>query len=187
MMRVAFGAALLLIAASAAEAATTAATHATTTAATRPAPAVTPAQPAPLAAFQKGITRIELAAVLSSYGLTVSDGTTKDADPWVVAKTAKGTEFYVNMFDCDGDGPTGRRCANLQFLAQWELPNADLDSANAYNQKFVFGRAYLSKDGKMFMFDYSIDIKDGVSVGNLKRHVDNWLRVLDDVRTQLKI
>jgi hypothetical protein len=185
-MRMALGAAFLLIAASAADAATTVAAHPTTTVATRPA--TTPAQAAPLAAFQKGISRVELAAVLSSYGLSVNDATTKEADPWVVARTAKGTEFYVNMFDCDGDGPTGRRCANLQFLAQWELPrNADLDSANAYNQKFVFGRAYLSKDGKMFMFDYSIDIKDGVSVSNLKRHVDNWLRVLDDVRSQLKI
>jgi hypothetical protein len=51
----------------------------------------------------------------------------------------------------------------------------------------VFGRAYLNKEGTRFMFDYSISIKDGVTVGNLKRHVDNWLRVLDDVRAQLKV
>lgn len=186
-MRVFLGAALFVMAASGAEAASTVAARTPAPAVTRPAPAPAVAPATPLAAFQKGITRVELSAVLSSYGLSVNDATTKETDPWVVAKTAKGTEFYVNMFDCEGDGPAGRRCANLQFLAQWELRNADLDSANAYNQRFVFGRAYLSKDGRMFMFDYSIDIKDGVSVGNLKRHVDNWLRVLDDVRTQLKI
>lgn len=165
-MRSIIGAALLSIAATAAAAA--------------------PATPAPV--FQTGISRVELAAVLSSHGLTVSDSTTKDSDPWLLAKTPKGTEFYINMYDCAGDGADGRRCNNLQFLAQWELTkNANVDSANTYNQKFVFGRAYLNKDGSRFMFDYSISIKDGVTAGNLKRHVDNWLRVLDDVRAQLKV
>ncbi len=168
-MRSLIGAALLLIATAA-----------------NAAPTTTPG--APVAVFQTGISRVELTAVLSSHGLTVSDSTTKDSDPWLLAKTPKGTEFYVNMYDCAGDGADGRRCNNLQFLAQWELTkNADVDSANAYNQKFVFGRAYLNKEGTRFMFDYSISIKDGVTVGNLKRHVDNWLRVLDDVRAQLKV
>jgi hypothetical protein len=170
MMRNFLGAALLVIATAAANAAA-------------------PAAPgAPVAVFATGITRVELIAVLSSHGLTVADATTKEADPWLTAKTPKGTEFYVNMYDCTGDGADGRRCNNLQFLAQWELTkNANVDSANAYNQKFVFGRAYLNKDGTRFMFDYSISIKDGVTTGNLKRHVDNWLRVLDDVRAQLKV
>lgn len=146
------------------------------------------AKSAPAAVFQAGISRVELSAVLSSHGLSVSDSTTKESDPWLLAKTPKGTEFYVNMYDCAGDGAEGRRCNNLQFLAQWELTkNASINSANAYNQKFVFGRAYLNKEGTRFMFDYSISIKDGVTAGNLKRHVDNWLRVLDDVRAQLKV
>ena len=151
------------------------------------APATKP-MAVPAAVFQAGISRVELSAVLSSHGLSVSDSTTKESDPWLLAKTPKGTEFYVNMYDCSGEGAAGRRCNNLQFLAQWELTkNASVDSANTYNQKFVFGRAYLSKDGKMFMFDYSINIKDGVSTSNMKRHVDNWLRVLDDVRALLKV
>lgn len=134
-----------------------------------------------------GITRGELIEVLSSHGMTVKDSTTSDEDPWLSARTPKGTEFYVNMYDCSG-AAENRRCNNLQFLAQWDLAkNAGIDSANVYNQKFVFGRAYLSKDGKMFMFDYSINIKDGVTTANLKRQVDNWLRVLDDVRTLLKV
>ena len=153
--------------------------------------ATTAANAAPAAApvlLDQGVTRTELIALLSSYGLSVKDATTKESDPWLSAKTAKGTDFYVNMYDCTGDGADGRRCSNLQFLAQWELTkNASVDSANTYNQKFVFGRAYLSKDGKMFMFDYSINIKDGVSTSNMKRHVDNWLRVLDDVRALLKV
>jgi hypothetical protein len=37
------------------------------------------------------------------------------------------------------------------------------------------------------MFDYSINIRDGVSRANLKKQVDNWLRVLDDVRSMLKV
>jgi hypothetical protein len=153
-----------------------------------PEPVAAAAAAAPLPDVMLAITRVELIAVLSTYGLTVTDSTTADSDPWLSAKTPKGTEFYVNMYDCQGEGAENRRCNNLQFLAQWDLAKTTgLDSANVYNQKFVFGRAYLSKDGKMFMFDYSVNIKDGVTAANLKRHVDNWLRVLDDVRTHLKV
>src|SRR5262249_22938423 len=134
-----------------------------------------------------GITRGELVGVLSTYGMTVKDTTTSDEDPWLTATTPKSTVFYVNMYDCAGAGAE-KRCNNLQFLAQWDLAkNAGIDSANVYNQKFVFGRAYLSKDGKTFMFDYSVTIKGGVTTANLKRQVDNWLRVLDDVRSLLKV
>jgi hypothetical protein len=137
--------------------------------------------------LDNGITRAELVEILSSHGMTVKDSTTTDADPWLLAKAPKGTEFYVNMYDCTGKADE-RRCNNLQFMAQWDLAkNAGTDTANVYNQKFVFGRAYLSKDGKMFMFDYSVNIRDGVTTANLSRQVDNWLRVLDDVRTHLKV
>ena len=137
--------------------------------------------------FDKGISRVELSKILTSHGMVVKDATQNEADPWLKARAPKGTEFYVNMYDCTGTGADSRRCNNLQFLAQWETTKqTTLDAANAYNQKFVFGRAYLSKDGKTFMFDYSVNIKDGTSSANLKRQVDNWLRVLDDVRAMLK-
>lgn len=152
------------------------------------APAFAADAPAKAKLLDRGITRVELIDVLKTHGMAVTDATTSEEDPWLSAKTPKGTEFYVNMYDCEGTGAEARRCSNLQFLAQWELSrNAGVDLANLYNQKFVFGRAYLSKDGKMFMFDYSVNIKDGVTTANLKRHVDNWLRVLDDVRTHLKV
>ncbi|MEQ1755961.1 MAG: YbjN domain-containing protein [Micropepsaceae bacterium] len=135
-----------------------------------------------------GVTRVELTRVLTSHGMTVQDATENETDPWLKAKTPKGTEFYVNMYDCTGTGAESRRCNNLQFLAQWELSKRTTpDIANLYNQKFVFGRAYMAKDGKTFMFDYSINIKEGVSLANLKKQVDNWLRVLDDVRGLLKV
>ena len=138
--------------------------------------------------IDQGITRTELIALLSSFGMSVKDSTTKESDPWLSAASPKGTEFYVNMYDCVGTGANSRRCNNLQFLAQWELDkDAGVDSANVYNQKFVFGRAYLNQDGKMLMFDYSVNIKGGVTKTNLLRHVDNWLRVLDDIRALLKV
>jgi Putative bacterial sensory transduction regulator len=138
--------------------------------------------------FAAGVTRVELTKVLTSHGMTVQDATENETDPWLKAKTPKGTEFYVNMYDCTGAGAENRRCSNLQFLAQWELSKRTTpDIANLYNQKFVFGRAYMAKDGKTFMFDYSINIKEGVSLANLKKQVDNWLRVLDDVRGLLKV
>lgn len=138
--------------------------------------------------IDQGITRTELIALLSSFGMGVKDSTTKESDPWLSATSPKGTEFYVNMYDCVGTGANSRRCNNLQFLAQWELgKDAGVDSANVYNQKFVFGRAYLNQEGKMLMFDYSVNIKGGVTKTNLLRHVDNWLRVLDDIRALLKV
>ena len=135
-----------------------------------------------------GITRAELTKVLTSLGMTVQDATQQENDAWLKARAPKGIEFAVNFYDCTGEGAANRRCNDLQFLAQWELsklttPNA----ANLYNQKFVFGRAYLSQDGKTFMFDYSVKLKDGVTSANLKRHVDNWLRVLDDLRAIIKV
>jgi len=146
-----------------------------------------PAAPAAAVLFETGVSRTELTKVLTQQGMTVQDATQNEADPWLKAKAPKGTEFYVNMYDRSGNGPNDQRCNNLQFLAQWEVTKrTTIDAANVYNQKFVFGRAYLSKDGKTFMFDYSVNIKGGVTAANLKRHVDNWLRVLDDIRGMLK-
>lgn len=137
--------------------------------------------------FERGVTRAELTKVLTSHGMIVQDATENESDPWLKAKAPKGTEFYVNMYDCEGTGAENRRCNNLQFLAQWELSKrTTVDAATLYNQKFVFGRAYMAKDGKTFMFDYSVNIRGGVSVANMNRLVDNWLRVLDDVRGILK-
>ena len=135
-----------------------------------------------------GVSRVELTKVLTQHGMTVQDATENETDPWLKAKTPKGTEFVVNMFDCKGAGADGQRCNTLQFLAQWELnKQTSFDTANRYNQKFVFGRAYLAADQKTFLFDYSIKLKEGVLVANLKNQVDNWLRVLDDVRGMLKV
>jgi hypothetical protein len=142
----------------------------------------------PAGAFSKGITRLELAKVLAGHGMSVRDATLDEKDPWLKARTPKGVEFYVNMYQCTGTGPARRRCSNLQFLAQWErTKRTTLEAANTYNQRFVFGRAYLSQDGKTFMFDYSVNLQDGITAGNLRKHVDNWLRVLDDVRSLLKV
>lgn len=138
--------------------------------------------------FAMGVTRAELTKILTSQGMTVQDATQNESDPWLKAKAPKGTEFAINMYDCQGEGAANRRCNNLQFLARWEVSNPNtLDLANVYNQKFVFGRAYVLKDSNTFMFDYSINIKDGVTLGNLRRQVDNWLRVLDDVRGMLRV
>jgi hypothetical protein len=139
--------------------------------------------------YSEGITRSELMVILSGFGMTVKDTTEKDADPWLQARTPKGVLFYVNMYECSGDGAANQRCALLQFQAQWQNAKGSIKEAdvNTYNLKFVFGRAALSGDGKSVVFDYPMNIKDGVTKGNLKKNVDNWLRVLDDVRSTFKV
>jgi hypothetical protein len=139
--------------------------------------------------YTDGITRAELMVILSGYGMTVKDTTEKDSDPWLQAHTPKGVLFYVNMYECSGAGQTEQRCGLLQFQAQWQNAKDAIKASeiNAYNLKFVFGRAALSGDGKSVVFDYPMNIKDGVTKGNLKKNVDNWLRVLDDVRSTFKV
>jgi hypothetical protein len=97
--------------------------------------------------------------------------------------------FYVNMYECQGSGPEEQRCGLIQFQAQWQNAKSNIKASdiNAYNLKFVFGRAALSSDGKSVVFDYPMNIKDGVTRANMKRNVDNWLRVLDDVRSTFKV
>jgi len=139
--------------------------------------------------YPDGVTRAELMVILSGYGMTVKDTTEREADPWLQAHTPKGVLFYVNMYECSGSGQDGQRCGLIQFQAQWQNTKNSIKAAdiNAYNLKFVFGRAALSGDGKSVVFDYPMNIKDGVSKGNLKKNVDNWLRVLDDVRSTFKV
>jgi hypothetical protein len=145
------------------------------------------AAPPPPDLYADGISRVELIEVLAGYGMSASDATVRESDPWIQAQTAKGVAFYVNMYECTGTGPKSRRCALIQFQAQWQN-NAKIKEAavNAYNVKFVFGRAALSEDGQTLLFDYPLNIKDGVTKANLKRNIDNWLRVLDDVRATFK-
>lgn len=139
--------------------------------------------------YTDGITRSELMVILSGYGMTVKDTTEKDSDPWLQARTPKGVMFYVNMYECQGAGADEQRCGLIQFQAQWQNAKSNIKQAdiNAYNLKFVFGRAALSGDGKSVVFDYPMNIKDGITKGNMKRNVDNWLRVLDDVRSTFKV
>jgi hypothetical protein len=139
--------------------------------------------------YSDGITRAELMVILSGYGMTVKDTTEKDSDPWLQARTPKGVMFYVNMYECQGSGADEQRCGLIQFQAQWQNAKSNIKASdiNAYNLKFVFGRASMSNDGKSVVFDYPMNIKDGVTKANMKRNVDNWLRVLDDVRSTFKV
>ncbi|MBI1211397.1 MAG: hypothetical protein GC190_08040 [Alphaproteobacteria bacterium] len=139
--------------------------------------------------YSDGISRRDLLVLLSGFGMTVKDTTEKDSDPWLQARTSKGVRFYVNMYECQGSGQSEQHCNLIQFQAQWQNDKSSIkqDDINAYNLKFVFGRAALSRDGKSVVFDYPMNIKDGVTRSNMKRNVDNWLRVLDDVRSTFKV
>jgi hypothetical protein len=139
--------------------------------------------------YANGITRKELMVILAGHGMTVRDTTERESDPWLRARTSKGVVFYVNMYDCTGSGAEEQRCGLLQFQTQWQNAKGTIkpEDITRYNLKFVFGRAVLAADGKSVVFDYPMNIKDGVTRGNLKRNVDNWLRVLDDVRSMFKV
>ena len=139
--------------------------------------------------YPNGITRKELMVILAGHGMNVTDTTERESDPWLRARTSKGVVFYVNLYDCTGSGADEQRCGLLQFQTQWQNAKGSIkaEDITGYNLKFVFGRAVLAADGKSVVFDYPMNIKDGVTRGNLKKNVDNWLRVLDDVRSMFKV
>jgi len=94
--------------------------------------------------------------------------------------------FWVRGLDCSADA-----CATLVFFANFELgrPVADADYRiiNSFNDRQVFGRAYLLEGDAMVGVDYVIELDGGVSRENVAGNVSRWTDVvaafLDHFRT----
>ena len=55
---------------------------------------------------------------------------------------------------------------------------------NAYNQQYLFGRAYIDPYGSATV-DYTINLNQGVTEDNLVDNLNIWIHVLDNFVTGL--
>ncbi len=133
----------------------------------------------------RSITGVELVAILQSQGIAASLTHDDRGDPLIVAN-AGGLHFSIITYGCSGDLEPS--CNRLQMAAQWALPDgaseSDIAMMNAYNQRFLFGRAYIDPQGSATV-DYVINLRHGISEDNLMENLLIWIHVLDQFTTGL--
>ena len=136
------------------------------------------AAPSPSAAQTLSAMRaVEIEATLIESGLAVE--MTEDAASGApVARASMGDiVFWVRGLDCSGDA-----CATLLFFANFELGRAVADAdyrvVNRFNDKQVFGRAYLLEADRQVGVDYVIELDGGVSQENVAANVSRWADVV---------
>lgn len=126
------------------------------------------------------ITGTELIAILRQQGFAASLGQDSYGDPMIEAQ-AGGVPFSIVTYGCNHDAePT---CERLQLITSFRLPEGvseyDIALMNAYNARFLFGRAYIGADGNPTV-DYTINLHHGVTEDNLIDNLNIWVHVLDN-------
>ena len=124
------------------------------------------------------ITGTTLVDMLRDQGFSASLTLDSHGEPLILAE-AGGVHFQILTYGCNGD--RNPSCSRLQMISQMHLPNgateADIAMMNAYNQRFLFGRAYLDVYGTATV-DYSINLNQGISEDNLIDDLNIWTHVL---------
>lgn len=136
---------------------------------------------APAAAEMKSaLTGEEIGAILSAAGISAE--VTEDAQTRnpVAAAQAGTIQFWVRALDCKG---APKSCSTLMLFANFELGRdveaKDYESVNAFNDRQVFGRAYLLPQRKQVGVDYVIDLHGGVTPDHLSLNIARWADVID--------
>lgn len=127
----------------------------------------------------KDISSRELAAMLGEAGLETTITAGAQGEPLVLAEQGK-VRFLVRGVECQGKAspPTDLRCTKLQFRASFALeayPSATW--MNEFNKKWVFGKAYVTPDGKAIV-EYPMNLTNGITEGNLANNFVTWTSVL---------
>lgn len=129
------------------------------------------------------VSRTDMIAILQQAGITgVVDGTSDEASPWVEGKTASGINVVVDFYQCEA-GVTGpeRKCPSFRFKVYWDnARNIDAKAANAYNEKYVFARGFVSDDGKFLTIDYAISLAGGVARDHIVQSLNLFLLTVGD-------
>jgi hypothetical protein len=125
------------------------------------------------------VTANELEAVLAGAGLAP----TMMADSATGAPVAQGKAgeitFFVRALGCSG-APAA--CENLVFFANFDLGRTvtqnDFRIVNGFNDKQVFGRAYILEPQSQVGVDYVIELSGGVTMDHLTMNVARWADVI---------
>ena len=121
------------------------------------------------------LTGEELGAVLTGAGLQAN--VIEDAKTGAPVATARAgaIEFWVRGLDCGG---VPKACSTLMFFANFELGReataADYKTVNAFNDRQVFGRAYLLPAKNLVGVDYVMELQGGVAPSHISANVARW-------------
>lgn len=121
----------------------------------------------------------EIEAILTGAGLAP----TMREDAATGAPVAEGLageiKFFVRALECKGR-PVA--CENLIFFANFGLDRAitpaDYRIINGFNDKQVFGRAYILEAQNSVGIDYVIDLGGGVTMDHLTGNVARWTDII---------
>ena len=116
----------------------------------------------------------EIVELLDAHGYSATLTTDEGGDPLVMG-AADGLKFRVQTYDCNSQAP--RRCHSLQFVASFALQHKatqdDFMAMNDYNQKKVYGRAFIDENGDAAI-DFVVNLSGGVLAANLMDDVGTW-------------
>lgn len=136
---------------------------------------------APAGAQSKSaLTADDLGAVLRAAGFAVE--ITEDAQSRnpVAAAQAGSINFWVRALDCKG---TPKACSTLMLFANFDLGReataTDYQTVNAFNDRQVFGRAYLLPQRMQVGVDYVVELDGGVTPDHISRNIARWADVID--------
>lgn len=136
---------------------------------------------APAAAQTKSaLTAAEIGAVLQAAGLQADVVEDAKTGAPVAAVQAGAIRFWVRALDCSG---TPKACSTLMFFANFDLGReataSDYETVNGFNDRQVFGRAYLLPARSEVGVDYVIELEGGVAAAHIAKNIARWVDVID--------
>lgn len=117
----------------------------------------------------------KLVAVIQDLGYRASLGSDGIGDP-MIGSSVGGVEFGIYFYGCT----KGERCKSLLFTVGYD-PEAGttLDVVEAWNERTLFGRAYLDEEGDPWL-EMPVNMFGGVSRENFEDAYDWWEVIVDD-------
>lgn len=126
------------------------------------------------------LTGEEIGAVLAAAGLPAEMVEDAKTGAPVATAQAGAIAFWVRGLDCAG---APKACSTLMFFANFELGRdagpGDFQAVNAFNDRQVFGRAYLIPAKNLVGVDYVIELDGGVSPDHISNNIARWADVID--------
>ncbi len=112
----------------------------------------------------------ELAALMEDNGVDATVTADEYGDP-VIHGAIGALNFRVWPHDCEG---APRRCRRLDFSAGFKTDQpVDMAHLDAFNETWVFGKAYLGDDGTAYV-DFPMNLTAGVTEANLADNIALW-------------
>jgi hypothetical protein len=128
-----------------------------------------------------GVSRADISASLRRMGMTIDDKTTSGEGPWLIVKTANDETFNVFMYVCANDADPASPCEQVQFRMVWDnTKRRTAADVNRFHLDKVYGRGYVTADGKSVGVEYPMHLKGGVTEANLRENISYFLRVTED-------